>query len=38
MSLTLRRFFQPKATIMWPEEKADVAPKFRGRLQLLYDE
>ena len=38
MGLTLRRFFQPKATIMWPEEKADVAPKFRGRLQLLYDE
>jgi ferredoxin len=38
MSLTLRRFFQPKATIMWPEQHADVAPKFRGRLQLLYDE
>ena len=38
MSLTLRRFFQPKATIRWPEEKADVAPRFRGRLQLLYDE
>ena len=38
MGLTLRRFFQPKATIKWPEEKADVAPRFRGRLQLLYDE
>jgi ferredoxin len=38
MGLTLRRFFSPKATIRWPEEKADVAPKFRGRLQLLYDE
>ncbi len=38
MGLTLRRFFQPKATIMWPEQRADVAPKFRGRLQLLYDE
>jgi len=38
MSLTLRRFFQPKATIRWPEQQADVAPKFRGRLQLLYDE
>ena len=38
MGLTLTRFFQPKATIMWPEEQADVAPKFRGRLQLLYDE
>jgi len=38
MGLTLRRFFQPKATIMWPEQHADVAPKFRGRLQLLHDE
>src|SRR6188508_3842007 len=38
MGVTLRRFFQPKATIMWPEQHADVAPKYRGRLQLLYDE
>ena len=38
MGLTLRKFFAPKATIRWPEEHADVAPKFRGRLQLLYDE
>jgi ferredoxin len=38
MSLTLRRFFEPKATIKYPEVKADVAVKFRGRLQLLYDE
>jgi hypothetical protein len=38
MGLTLKRFFQPKATIRWPEAKADVAPRFRGRLQLLYDE
>ena len=38
MGVTLRRFFQPKATIKWPEVKADVAPRFRGRLQLLYDE
>jgi hypothetical protein len=38
MALTLRRFFEPKATIMYPEERADVATKFRGRLQLLYDE
>jgi hypothetical protein len=38
MGLTLRRFFEPKATIKWPEMTADVAPKFRGRLQLLYDE
>ena len=38
MGLTLRRFFEPKATIRYPEVKADVSPKFRGRLQLLYDE
>ena len=38
MALTLRRFFEPKVTIKYPEERADVAPKFRGRLQLLYDE
>lgn len=38
MGLTLRRFFEPKATIKYPEVRADVAPKFRGRLQLLYDE
>ena len=38
MSLTLKRFFEPKATIMYPEERPDVAAKFRGRLQLLLDE
>jgi hypothetical protein len=38
MALTLRRFFEPKATIRYPEVRADVAPRFRGRLQLLYDE
>ncbi|MFL5641088.1 MAG: NAD(P)H-dependent oxidoreductase subunit E [Chloroflexota bacterium] len=38
MALTLRRFFEPKVTIMYPEERRDQAPKFRGRLQLLYDE
>jgi ferredoxin len=38
MGLTLKRFFEPKATIKYPEVTADVAPKFRGRLQLLYDE
>jgi hypothetical protein len=38
MGLTLRRFFEPKATIRYPEEPADLAVKFRGRLQLLYDE
>jgi ferredoxin len=38
MALTLRRFFEPKATIMYPEQRADVSTRFRGRLQLLYDE
>jgi ferredoxin len=38
MALTLRRFFQPKATIRYPEVPVDQSPKFRGRLQLLYDE
>lgn len=38
MGLTLRRMFAPKATIRYPEDRADVAVKWRGRLQLLYDE
>jgi len=38
MGLTLKRFFEPKVTIKYPEQHYDVAPKFRGRLQLLYDE
>jgi NADH:ubiquinone oxidoreductase subunit E len=38
MALTLRRFFAPKATIQYPETQPDVAVRFRGRLQLLYDE
>lgn len=38
MALTLRRFFEPKVTVMYPEVRVDVAPRFRGRLQLLYDE
>jgi ferredoxin len=38
LALTLRRFFEPKATIRYPEVRQDVPPKFRGRLQLLYDE
>ena len=38
MALTLRRFFEPKVTIKYPEVRIDVAPRFRGRLQLLYDE
>jgi hypothetical protein len=38
MATTLRRFFEPKATIRYPEQRAEGSPKFRGRLQLLYDE
>ena len=38
MALTMRRFFAPKATIQYPETTPDIAPRFRGRLQLLYDE
>ena len=38
MASTLRRFFEPKATIKYPEQTPDQPPKFRGRLQLLYDE
>ena len=38
MALSLRRIFEPKATIRYPEVKADVSTRFRGRLQLLYDE
>ena len=38
MAVTLRRFFEPKATIRYPETPATIPHKFRGRLQLLYDE
>ena len=38
MAVTLRRLFEPKVTIRYPEVPADVSPRFRGRLQLLYDE
>jgi ferredoxin len=38
MGVTLRRFFEPKVTIKYPEVRLDVPHKFRGRLQLLYDE
>jgi ferredoxin len=38
MALTFRRFFEPKATVRYPEVRPEIAPKNRGRLQLLYDE
>ncbi len=38
MTLTLRRFFQPKVTVQYPEQAPSIPPRHRGRLQLLYDE
>jgi hypothetical protein len=38
MATTLRRFFEPKATIRYPEARPEGSPRFRGRLQLLYDD
>jgi NADH:ubiquinone oxidoreductase subunit E/NAD-dependent dihydropyrimidine dehydrogenase PreA subunit len=38
MALTLRRFFQPKVTVQYPEQAPRIPPRHRGRLQLLYDE
>jgi ferredoxin len=38
MAVTLRRVFEPKVTVKYPEVRLDVPHKFRGRLQLLYDE
>jgi ferredoxin len=38
MALTLRRFFEPKVTHLYPEDPAQIPSRFRGRLQLLYDE
>ena len=38
MAVTLRRLFEPKVTVKYPEDRRDPPHKFRGRLQLLYDE
>ncbi len=38
MALTLRRFFEPKVTVQYPEQAPKIPPRHRGRLQLLYDE
>jgi NADH-quinone oxidoreductase subunit E len=38
MAQTLVRFFAPKETVQYPEERYEVSPHFRGRLVLLYDE
>ncbi len=38
MALTLRRIFEPKVDDPVPGGRPTSPPKFRGRLQLLYDE
>jgi NADH:ubiquinone oxidoreductase subunit E len=38
MAVTLRRFFQKKVTVQYPEQSPQIPPRHRGRLQLLYDE
>jgi NADH:ubiquinone oxidoreductase subunit E len=38
MLFTFRKFFEPKATVQYPEVIQDISPKHRGRLLLLYDE
>ena len=35
---SLVRFFQPKATVQYPEVVQEISPHHRGRLLLLYDE
>ena len=35
---TLKRLVQPKVTVQYPEQLADISPRHRGRLILLYDE
>lgn len=38
MGITLKHFFQPKATIQYPEQKREFSPVFRGRHILMRDE
>ncbi len=38
MLFGLRRFFQRKVTIQYPEVVQEISPHHRGRLILLYDE
>ena len=35
---TFVRFYQPKRTVQYPEQRQDISPHHRGRLVLLYDE
>lgn len=34
LGVTLRYFFKPKVTVMYPEEKTPISPRFRGMLAL----
>ena len=38
ITFAFRQFLRPKATIQYPEQIADISPRHRGRLILLYDE
>ncbi|MDB5281483.1 MAG: NADH-quinone oxidoreductase, chain [Bacteroidota bacterium] len=38
MGITLRHFFKPKVTIMYPEQKREFSPVYRGRHILMRDE
>jgi NADH:ubiquinone oxidoreductase subunit E len=38
MAFTLRRFFRSAETVRYPEVTPEISPRYRGRLQLLYDE
>jgi NADH-quinone oxidoreductase subunit E len=37
MATTLRNFFAPKVTRQYPEERPQMAERWRGRLDLIYD-
>lgn len=38
LAFTLRKFFQRKVTVQYPDQAPSIPPRHRGRLQLLYDE
>ncbi len=38
MAFTLRKFFQRKVTVQYPDQEPSIPPRHRGRLQLLYDD
>jgi NADH:ubiquinone oxidoreductase subunit E len=37
MAQTLRNFFAPKVTRQYPEVRPEIADRWRGRLDLIYD-